>query len=166
MARKPATDFQYEKDEGVGKRMTGSAGATHPLVKKVLAARPPIAELIGFVVEEIGDGRAVGSLQAGPQHANPMGTLHGGVLCDIADAAMGMAFASTLAPEESFTTTALSINFFRPVWQSRLRAEARVINRGKTVGYLECEVTDQNGKRVAKANSTCFVLRGEHARER
>ena len=143
--------------------MTGSAGATHPLVKKVLAARPPIAELIGFVVEEIGDGRAVGSLQAGPQHANPMGTLHGGVLCDIADAAMGMAFASTLAPEESFTTTALSINFFRPVWQSRLRAEARVINRGKTVGYLECEVTDQNGKRVAKANSTCFVLRGEHA---
>jgi uncharacterized protein (TIGR00369 family) len=79
---------------------------------------------------------------------------------------MGMAFAPTLAPEESFTTTALSINFFRPVWQSRLRAEARVINRGKTVGYLECEVTDQNGKRVAKANSTCFVLRGEHARER
>ena len=62
---------------------------------------------------------------------------------------MGMAFASTLAPEESFTTTALSINFFRPVWQSRLRAEARVINRGKIVGYLECEVTDQNGKRVA-----------------
>ena len=146
--------------------MTGSASATHPLVKKVLAARPPIAELIGFVVEEIGDGRAVGSLQAGPQHANPMGTLHGGVLCDIADAAMGMAFASTLAPEESFTTTALSINFFRPVWESRLRAEARVINRGKTVGYLECEVTDQNGKRVAKANSTCLVLRGEHARER
>ena len=145
---------------------TGSSEAIHPLVKKVLAARPPVAKLIGFVVEEIGDGRAVGSLQAGPQHANPMGTLHGGVLCDIADAAMGMAFASTLAPEESFTTTALSINFFRPVWQSRLRAEARVINRGKTVGYLECEVTDQNGKRVAKANSTCFVLRGEHARER
>ncbi len=145
---------------------TGSSEAIHPLVKKVLAARPPVAKLIGFVVEEIGDGRAVGSLQAGPQHANPMGTLHGGVLCDIADAAMGMAFASTLAPEESFTTIALSINFFRPVWQSRLRAEARVINRGKKVGYLECEVTDQDGKRVAKANSTCFVLRGEQAKER
>jgi len=166
MGRKPAANSQDENPRVLDKRPTGSSEATHPLVKKVLAARPPIAELIGFVVEEIGDGRAVGSLQAGPQHANPMGTLHGGVLCDIADAAMGMAFASTLAPEESFTTTALSINFFRPVWQSRLRAEARVINRGKTVGYLECEVTDQNGKRVAKANSTCFVLRGEHARER
>jgi acyl-coenzyme A thioesterase PaaI-like protein len=41
-----------------------------------------IAELVGFTVGEIGDGRAVGSLRAGPQHANPMGTLHGGVLCD------------------------------------------------------------------------------------
>ncbi len=53
--------------------------AVHPLVEKVLAARPPIAELIGFTVEEIGAGRAVGSLQSGPQHANPMGTLHGDV---------------------------------------------------------------------------------------
>lgn len=79
---------------------------------------------------------------------------------------MGMAFASTLAPGESFTTMALSINFFRPVWQARLRAEARVANRGKNVGYVECEVTDQDGKQVAKANSTCFVLRGKHARER
>ena len=138
----------------------------HPLLRKALTDKPPIAKLIGFDIVELGDGRAIGSLQAGPQHANPMGTLHGGVLCDIADAAMGMAFASTLAPDESFTTISLSINFFRPVWQSLLRAEAHVVNRGKTVGYLECEVTDQDGKRVAKASSTCFVLRGESAKER
>jgi uncharacterized protein (TIGR00369 family) len=145
--------------------MTNSSEGAHPLVKKVLTAKPPIAELIGFVIEGIGDGRAVGSLQAGPQHANPMGTLHGGVLCDLADAAMGMAFASTLAPDESFTTMTLNINFFRPVWQSMLRAEARVTNRGKTVGYVECEVTDQDGKRIAKANSTCFILRGAAPRD-
>jgi len=150
----------------VEKSTTGSSETAHPLIKKVLASNPPVAELIGFNIEEIGDGRAVGSLQSGPQHANPMGTLHGGVLCDVADAAMGMAFASTLAPGESFTTMALSINFFRPVWRTRLRAEARVINRGKTVGYVECEVSDQDGKQVAKANSTCFVLRGEQAKER
>ena|SRR5579864_3381381 len=98
--------------------------AVHPLVEKVLAARPPIAELIGFTVEEIGAGRAVGSLQAGPQHANPMGTLHGGILCDIADAAMGMAFVTTQAPEESFTAVTLSIQFFRPVWQTLLRVSS------------------------------------------
>jgi uncharacterized protein (TIGR00369 family) len=86
----------------------------------------PIARLIGFEVKDIADGRATVVLAAGPQHTNPMGTLHGGVLCDIADAAMGIAFASTLAAEESFTTVELKINFFRPVWQARLKAEGTV----------------------------------------
>src|SRR5437899_10327162 len=109
-------------------------GHPHPLVEKARAARAPIAELIGFEAEEISGGRAVATLQAGARHANPMGTLHGGVLCDLADAAMGMAFVSTLAPDESFTTMSLTINFFRPVW-SELRAEAHVVNRSKNTGY-------------------------------
>ncbi len=143
-----------------------SSKPVHPLIEKALASKVPIAELIGFRVEEIGDGRAAASLRAGPSHANPMGTLHGGVLCDLADAAMGMAFVTTLMPDESFTTLALSINFFRPIWQAHLRAEARVINRGKNLGYVECDVLDEDGKQVAKARSTCFVLRGEQARQR
>ena len=146
---------------------TGALSQTvHPLIERARTSTVPIAALIGFDVEEIDAGRAVASLQTGPQHANPMGTLHGGVLCDLSDAAMGMAFVSTLAPEESFTTMALNINFFRPVWQTRLRAEARVVNRGKNVGYIECDVTDQDAKLVAKATSTCVVLRGEQGRAR
>ena len=123
----------------------------------------PIARLIGFEASEIADGRAIVTLAAGPQHANPMGTLHGGVLCDIADAAMGMAFASTLAPGESFTTVELKINFFRPVWEARLRAEGKVIRRGSTVGYIECEIADESDRLVAKASSTCMILRGDSA---
>jgi uncharacterized protein (TIGR00369 family) len=143
-----------------------SSESVHPLIAKALASKTPIAELIGFTVEEAGDGRAVAMLDSGPQHSNPMGTLHGGVLCDIADAAMGIAFATTLAPDESFTTVSLSINFFRPVWRARLRAEARVINRGKNIGYIECDVSDQDGKQVARAHSTCVVLRGEQTKGR
>ena len=79
---------------------------------------------------------------------------------------MGMAFVSTLSPDESFTTIALSINFFRPVRQALLHATARVVNRGKTVGYVECDVADEDGKQVAKARSTCFVLRGDQAKDR
>jgi uncharacterized protein (TIGR00369 family) len=126
----------------------------------------PIARLIGFEAKEIADGRAVVTLAAGQQHANPMGTLHGGVLCDIADAAMGMAFASTLAPDETFTTIELKINFFRPVWEAHLRAEGKVVRRGSSVGYTECEITDEDGRLVAKAASTCMVLRGERAKGR
>jgi uncharacterized protein (TIGR00369 family) len=142
------------------------SGPVHPLIERALTSKIPIAELIGFGVEEIGGWRAVASLRSGPQHANPMGTLHGGVLCDLADAAMGMAFVTTLAPDESSTTVELSINFFRPVWQTVLRAEGRVINRRRNVGYVECDVTDQEGKHVAKARSTLFVLRGDHATKR
>ena len=93
-----------------------------------------VAGLIGFEAKDIAVGRATVTLSAGPQHANPMGTLHGGILCDIADAAMGMAFAGTLAPDEFFTTVELKINFFRPVWEARLRAVGTVVQRGRTFG--------------------------------
>ena len=126
----------------------------------------PVARLIGFEAQDIADGRAVVTLAAGQQHANPMGTLHGGILCDIADAAMGMAFASTLAPGESFTTIELQINFFRPVWEAHLRAEGKVVRRGRTIGYTECEITDEGGRLVAKAASTCMALQGERAKGR
>ena len=128
-----------------------------------LQVRPPVSELIGFEVSEAIEGRVVVVLDAGTRHFNPMGTVHGGILCDIADAAMGIAFATTLAPGESFTTVELKINFLRPVRQAQLRAEGRVVHRGRTIGYVECEITDETGKLVAKSNSTCLVLRGDQA---
>jgi uncharacterized protein (TIGR00369 family) len=140
-----------------------TAGASGSLIERAAQQRTPVAELIGFQVSEVRDGKAVATLEAGTRHANPMGTLHGGILCDIADAAMGMAFASTLAPDESFTTVELKINFFRPVWKAQLRAEGKVVRRGKIIGYTECEVTDEKGQLIAKASSTCLVLRGEKA---
>jgi uncharacterized protein (TIGR00369 family) len=131
--------------------------------KRAKANDVPIARLIGFEAKDIADGRATVVLAAGPQHANPMGTLHGGILCDIADAAMGMAFASTLAPEESFTTVELKINFFRPIWQAELKAEGTVVQRGRTIGYVECTIIDEKNRLVARAASTCMVLRGQKA---
>src|SRR5467141_1289576 len=128
-----------------------------------LQIRPPVSELIGFEVCEASEGRVVVVLQAGTRHFNPMGTVHGGILCDIADAAMGIAFATTLAPGESFTTVELKINFLRPVREAKVRAEGRGAHGGRTIGYAECEVVDENGKLIAKSTSTCLVLRGEMA---
>ena len=99
---------------------------------------------------EVDAGRAVFEMEAGPQHANPMGTLHGGILCDIADAAMGIAYASTLGEGESFTTLELKINFFKPVWpREARRAQGRIVKRGRTVGMAECDVFDETGSLVA-----------------
>jgi uncharacterized protein (TIGR00369 family) len=126
----------------------------------------PVGELIGFRRVSSGDGQAVMEMQAGPRHANPMGTLHGGILCDIADAAMGVAYASTLAPGESFTTLELKINYLRPVWNATLRANGRVVQRGRTVGLVECDVYDEQQRLVARASCTCMTLRGEQAKGR
>lgn len=130
---------------------------------RVKANDVAVAQLIGFEARDIANGRATVVLTAGPEHANPMGTLHGGILCDIADAAMGMAFASTLETGESFTTVELKINFFRPVWQAQLSAEGTVVQRGRTMGYVECSISDEQNRLVAKAASTCMVLRDQKA---
>jgi len=127
---------------------------------------PPIASLIGFTLSAVSPGEAVIELTTGPQHANPMGALHGGVLCDIADAAMGIAYASTLTDGETFATVEMKINFLKPVWTARLRAVGRLIKRGKTLGFLECDITDEEQSLVARASSTCMTLRGEQANGR
>jgi uncharacterized protein (TIGR00369 family) len=127
---------------------------------------PAIAKLVGFEFVAIDLGRATFELETGPQHANPMGTLHGGILGDLADAAMGMAMASSLEDDETFTSLDLTLKFLKPVWKARLRAIAVLVKRTRSLGLLECEVADDGGSLVARAYSTCMVLRGEDARGR
>jgi uncharacterized protein (TIGR00369 family) len=127
---------------------------------------PPVGRLLGFSVERVERGRSVVQFEAGPQHANPMGTLHGGVLGDIADAAMGIAYASTLGEGETFTTLELKINFMRPFWTGVLIATGRFVSGGRSVGLAECDITDEDGRLIARASSTCMTLRGEQAQGR
>ncbi len=127
---------------------------------------PPVAELVGFRLVEVELGQAVMEMDASARHANPMGTLHGGILCDLADAAMGIAMASTLEDSESFTTLDLTAKYFKPIWNAPLKAVARVTKRTRTLGLIECEVTDEGGSLVAKSFSTCMVLRGQEAQGR
>jgi len=125
---------------------------------------PPIAKTIPFRLVEIAPGRGVMELTTDPAtQANPMGTIHGGVLCTIADAAIGLAHWAGLDEGESFTSVDFRINFFRPVWQDTIRATARVVNGGRTMSYYECEMHRGDGKLVAHATSTVMTLRGEQA---
>ncbi|MGE5596450.1 MAG: PaaI family thioesterase [Hyphomicrobiales bacterium] len=128
--------------------------------------KAPVARLIGLEVVDVEPGKAVMALEASSRHWNPMGTLHGGILADLADAAMGIAYTSTLEADESFTTLELKINFLRPVRQARLTATARVVQRGRSVGLAECNVVDEAGRLVAHATSTCMTLRGQQAEGR
>ncbi len=136
------------------------------LIEQVLRGEsppPPIARLIGFTLASVEPGRAVIEFEAAERHANPMGTLHGGVLCDIADAAMGMAYASRLDEGETFTTLELKMNFVKPVWTGKLIAKGSVVGGGRTIGLVECRIHDTRGRLIAHATSTCMTLRGDQA---
>ena len=125
---------------------------------------PPVAQLIGIDMVAVRSGCVVIELEAGKQHASPLDTVHGGILCAIADAAMGLAYATTLKETETFATVELKINFLRPVWQGRLRAEGKVISSGRNLGLVECDVIDQDQRLIARGISTCITLRGEQAK--
>ena len=126
----------------------------------------PIGDLLGFRLIEIKEGISRVSFTAEARYANPMGTLHGGVLADITDAAMGMVVISTLKEGESFTTLEMKINFLRPFRTGSLIAEGKVINKGQTIVLVEAEVLDEKNRLIARANSTCMILKGEMARGR
>ncbi|KEZ50572.1 PaaI family thioesterase [Metabacillus indicus] len=126
----------------------------------------PIAQLLGFKIIGVEEGRVTIEMKAQERHHNPMGTLHGGVLGDIADAAMGYAFGSTLADDELFTTVELKLNFLKPVWDTVLRAEGRLIKKGSTMGLLECHIYDEKGSLVAHSTSTCMIIREKDGNKR
>jgi uncharacterized protein (TIGR00369 family) len=127
---------------------------------------PPVAELLGIELVGTEGGECTMKLEAGQKHSNPMGTLHGGVIGDLADAAMGMAFLSTLEEGESFTTLELKMNYLRPFWTGLLLAHGSVLSRGKTIGLTECRVVDDRERLIAHATSTCMALRGGAAEGR
>ena len=128
---------------------------------------PPIANTLGFELAEIGPASATMKMHTDPAiHSNPMGTVHGGVLCDLADAAIGTAHATTLEENESFTSVDLRINFFRPVWRDEIRATARPVQLGKKISFYTCDITRSDGKLVAVVTSSVMTLRGDDAKGR
>jgi uncharacterized protein (TIGR00369 family) len=125
---------------------------------------PAIARTLGFRLIDVGTGTATMELMASTEvHANPMGTIHGGVLCDIADAAIGTAHATSLNEDESFTSIDLQINFFRPVWNGRIRAVAKPVNVGRQISRYVCDILRDDDKLVAQVYSTVMTLRGGQA---
>jgi len=130
------------------------------LVQKWLAGDrelAPITSLLQVRPVQIGEGEARVELIAGERLHNAMGTVHGGVFCDLADIAMGVALATVANEGESFSTLQLQMSYFLPVVSGRLVAHARVVRRGRTSAHLECDVEDDEQRLVARATSVCAI---------
>ncbi|UAJ79499.1 PaaI family thioesterase [Leifsonia sp. ZF2019] len=124
----------------------------------------PISRLLGFelvgVSERAAEVRFVADVS---RHGNQQGTLHGGMLCELADAAMGTAHSTAIVAGESFTSLDLDARFLRPVWSGPLIARARCTHAGRTISHYACDVLREDGKPVASFTSAILTLRGDAA---
>ena len=110
--------------------------------------QPPIAELMGFHLIEVEDGRAVFEGVPEFRHYNPIGTVHAGFAATLLDSALGCAIFSTLAKGDAWTTLELKLNLVRPLTKDSgpVRAQGHIIHRGRTVATAQGELKDGAGK--------------------
>lgn len=120
---------------------------------------PNVSRLVGFRMTEADEGRVLFAMEIDDRHTSPPGSAHGGIICDIADAAMGCAYGTLLDETDTWTTVELKINYLRPAWPgAKLTAEGRVVNAGRTLALTECDVRNEEGKLVARASSTLMRI--------
>lgn len=122
------------------------------------AERAGWMETLGARVAEAEPGRVVIELEAGPQHRHGGGVVQGGVITQIADAAMGMTLATLQEDGNWNTTIELKINFVRPAIEGTLRAVGRVVEMRQSLLFSEADVLDAQGRLIARASSTCMVV--------
>ena len=121
---------------------------------------PPIAVLMGFRGVEASPGRAVFEMEPGPQHYNPIGSVHGGVALTLLDSAMGCAVHTLLEAGVRYTTLEVKTNFVRPITAETglIRCEGVVIHRGGRVATAEGRISDNSGKLLAHGTTTCLIF--------
>ncbi len=121
---------------------------------------PPISALLGFHLVEVEDGRAVFEGVPDFHHYNPIGTVHGGFAATLLDSALGCSIFSTLLKGDTWTTLELKLNYVRPMSKNTglVRAEGRILHRGRTVATAQGELKDSAGKLYAHASTTCMIF--------
>ena len=121
---------------------------------------PPIMETLGMTDLRAERGRVVVEMPAAGFHYNPLGTVHGGVISTLLDTAAACAVHSTLAVGELYTSLDLTVKFLRAVTveSGLLTCEGTVIQRGRRTALAQAQLSDEQGRLVAHATSSCMIF--------
>jgi uncharacterized protein (TIGR00369 family) len=120
----------------------------------------PIGETMDFWPVEFEHGRFVWQGRPNARFANPMGTIHGGWIATLLDSCVACAVHTTLPAGRGYTTAELKVSYIRALTPQvgLVRAEGRVINAGRQVGFAEGRLIGADSKLYAHATTTCVVL--------
>lgn len=111
----------------------------------------------GVEIVDAAPGRAEIAFEAGPEHVNLQGLVHGGMLATLADTAMGLAVRTVLEPGRRHVTVQLGVEFLAPGRAGRIVARGRSVKVGRQLGFAEADVVDARGRLLARAHSTLSV---------
>ena len=120
----------------------------------------PIGATLGFRVTEAAHGRVVLVGRPDLRSYNLLGSVHGGWGAAILDTALALSVLTTLGSGQAFTTVDIRVNYLRPltVETGEVRAEGRVLQVGRKLGYSEARLTDAGGKLICHATGSCLIL--------
>jgi uncharacterized protein (TIGR00369 family) len=129
---------------------------------------PPIAQTLSFWLVEVGDGFAAFEGETGEHLLNPLGSVHGGWALTLIDSAAGCAAHTTLPPGVGYATVETKANFSRPIKTDtgRVRAEGRVVAKGRQIISTEARVLDAQGRVLAHGTSTIMVFGNANGEDR
>jgi uncharacterized protein (TIGR00369 family) len=151
-------------DAAVAVKAARESGSGLEFLQRVIRGEfaAPVAETLGYTLDEVKEGYAVFGFQPQEFHYNPIGSVHGGVYCTLLDSAMACAVHSTLPAGVGYTTLELKVNLVRAITKDSgyLRAEGRLVHAGKTTAIAEGRMVDAQGKLYAHGTTTCLLMRG------
>jgi uncharacterized protein (TIGR00369 family) len=120
----------------------------------------PIAGLMEFAITEVEPGRVVFTCAPDESAYNPIGAIHGGLICTLLDSVTGCAVHSSLPQGKGYTSVEIKVNYLKAVRLSSglLTATGTLVKAGSRVGFAEGVVTDASGAVVATASSTLLIF--------
>ena len=120
----------------------------------------PIAMLMQFDIRALEEGRVEFGCTLDESAYNPIGVVHGGLVCTLLDTVAGCAVHTTLPAGVAYTSIEIKVNYLRPVHATSgpLTAIGRVVKPGRRVAFAEGEVLDAQGRTVATASSSLLVF--------
>lgn len=131
-------------------------------LRERFAAGPPVAvaDLLGMRPVVVEHGTVTFACEADPRFANPMGTVHGGIIATLLDSALGCAVQTVLSDGAGYTTLSLELKYLRPVAldAGEMRATGTVVHAGRRQATAEATLTDAAGRLLATATTTCLVM--------
>ena len=120
----------------------------------------PIGGLMAMTAVSVGEGTVEFRCLPDESAYNPIGVVHGGLVCTLLDSVAGCAVHSTLPSGVGYTSLEIKVSYLRPVRHGggELKAIGRVTKPGRRAAFADGEVRDEHGRLIATASSTCLVF--------